>query len=384
MDSSDYSSLIDKGISLQNLGFYVEAIECFDKALKIEPDNIQSLMYKSSSLGALNRQKEAIKCLNILINSHPELTDFLVLKGHFLTMFDRNQEAIKCFNQVLKTEPDDVESLKGKGISLSALDRDEEAIEYFNKALKLEPDDVESLRSKGTSLNYLEKYKKAIKCFDKALKLEPDDIESLRNKGISLSALDRDEEAIEYFDKALKLEPDNDFSLKWRNHTLQKLGINKHEVDSNNESKIQENDINQLKTSSFEYDVAISYAKENQEIVEQIALKLTENNVRVFYDAFEKSRMWGKKLSTYFRKTFGEKACFVLVFVSKEYSIKDWTSFEFKIARDEAKIRQTEFILPVRLDNTVLFGLPDDIAHLSLKTEGIEGIVNAIIDKLND
>lgn len=136
--------------------------------------------------------------------------------------------------------------------------------------------------------------------------------------------------------------------------------------------------------SPFEYDIAVSYARENREIVEQIAKKLRENDIRVFYDVFEKSNLWGKKLSTHFKKTYGEKSCFVLVFVSKEYSLKDWTNFEFDIARDEANVRKTEFILPVRLDNTPLLGLHKDIAYLDLNTEGIEGIVSSVIDKLNN
>ena len=78
----------------------------------------------------------------------------------------------------------------------------------------------------------------------------------------------------------------------------------------------------------------------------------------------------------------GINTCFVIVFVSKEYSLKDWTNFEFSIARGESKVRGTEFILPVRLDNTTLFGLPDDVAYLDFNTEGIEGIVSAVIDKL--
>jgi hypothetical protein len=116
----------------------------------------------------------------------------------------------------------------------------------------------------------------------------------------------------------------------------------------------------------------------------QKAKKLAENNIQVFYDEFEKAKLWGKRLSTHFQKTFGENTCFVLVFVSKEYSLKDWTNFEFSIARGEARVRETEFILPVRLDNTLLFGLPEDMAYLDLEAEGVDGIVNAVINKLKD
>lgn len=93
--------------------------------------------------------------------------------------------------------------------------------------------------------------------------------------------------------------------------------------------------------------------------------------------------MFGKRLSTYFQEIYGEKARFVLVFVSKEYAVKDWTNFEFSIAHTAAKDKKTEFILPVRLDNTHLLGLPEDMGHLDLNIEGIEGIVNIIIEKVS-
>ena len=70
-------------------------------------------------------------------------------------------------------------------------------------------------------------------------------------------------------------------------------------------------------------------------------------------------------------------------FISKEYSAKDWTDFEFTIACGEAKNRKTEFILPVRIDNTKIVGLPHDMAYLDYNIEGIDGIVENILLKLN-
>ena len=154
-----------------------------------------------------------------------------------------------------------------------------------------------------------------------------------------------------------------------------------HNWEIENIIKTQKDHFN---SSNFEYDIAISYASENRKIITTIAKKLVENNIRVFYDEYEKTKLWGKNLSMHFQQVYGEKSCFVLVFVSKEYSMKDWTNFEFTIARDAAKTKKTEFILPVRLDNTPLVGLHRDIAYLDLANEGIEGIVNAVVNKIND
>lgn len=154
-------------------------------------------------------------------------------------------------------------------------------------------------------------------------------------------------------------------------------------VETKQHSTIEENYVARTIQKCFEYDVALSFSGENRKIVECIANKLKEKNVSVFYDKFEQNKLWGQKLSDYFKKTYGKNTRFVLPFISKEYSLKDWTNFEFTIARDESKRRETEFILPIRLDNTIIIGLHNDISYLDFEKEGIDGIVSAIMFKLS-
>ena len=134
--------------------------------------------------------------------------------------------------------------------------------------------------------------------------------------------------------------------------------------------------------SVYKYDVALSFAGEDRIIVEEIATELKKNDISVFYDNFQKADLWGKKLSQYFKETYGENTRFVIVFISEHYSLKDWTDFELTIAREEAKTRKSEFILPIRIDNTNIVGLHNDVGHLDLNKEDVESIVKTIIEKL--
>ena len=132
----------------------------------------------------------------------------------------------------------------------------------------------------------------------------------------------------------------------------------------------------------YEYDVALSFAGEDREVVDKIAKELKSNDISVFYDEFQKANLWGKKLSHYFKEMYGTKTRFVIVFISEHYASKDWTDFEFSIARQEAKTRKREFILPIRIDNTNIVGLHNDVCHLNLNEETVESIVETISDKL--
>jgi hypothetical protein len=136
------------------------------------------------------------------------------------------------------------------------------------------------------------------------------------------------------------------------------------------------------KDRKFEYDVAISCAGEDRAIAGQIANILRKEGLSVFYDQFYKSELWGKRLSAWFKEKYGKSSRFVLVLISRHYPVKDWTDFEFSIAKAEENKRKVEFILPVRLDGTKFVGLPADKAYLDLKKEGLDGIVDCLVKKV--
>jgi len=133
-----------------------------------------------------------------------------------------------------------------------------------------------------------------------------------------------------------------------------------------------------------EFDVAISYASEDTDVAKHLAERLKKEQISVFFDEFFKADMWGKSLSTRFKETYGANTAFVLVLVSKHYVVKDWTDFEFSIARGEARTREEEFILPVRLDDTLMAGLKSDVCYMDLRKDRIDGIVRDFKKKLEN
>ncbi|HEC92701.1 MAG TPA: TIR domain-containing protein [Candidatus Atribacteria bacterium] len=158
--------------------------------------------------------------------------------------------------------------------------------------------------------------------------------------------------------------------------------------DLKNLSKRKNKEIEEISKSAkkleeYEYDIAITFAGEDREIAKNLAETLRANDVKVFYDEFYKSDLWGKKLTKYFQDVYGPKTKFVVLLISKDYPVKDWTDFEFSIIRTEAKQRKTEFILPIKLDDTKMLGVHEDTGYLDYRKEEIKGIVNAILDKLS-
>jgi len=131
------------------------------------------------------------------------------------------------------------------------------------------------------------------------------------------------------------------------------------------------------------YDIAISFAGEDRGIAKQIADLLIEKKVKVFYDSFEESELWGKNLYDYLSDIYSERSKYCLMLLSSNYKNKLWTSFERESAQARAFRENREYILPLRLDNTKIPGIHETVGYIDIKTHSIEKIVELIINKLN-
>ena len=106
----------------------------------------------------------------------------------------------------------------------------------------------------------------------------------------------------------------------------------------------------------FDYDIAFSFAGEDRAPVEQLASRLTQEGVRVFYDAYEKAALWGKDLYQHLQVVYRDRARFCIIFGSAAYANKLWTRHELKQAQSRAFKEHREYILPVRLDDYLYGG----------------------------
>ena len=155
----DSTSLIDKGNDLVNLGKYQEAIEWFDKALAIEPNNVKALTGKGAALGLEGKYQESMDCFDKTLTIDPYHINALNGKGLLLFILHKYEEAIECFDKVLAIEPNNVDALTNKGVALQGQCKHEEAIECYDKALRVDPNDIRAQDNKRLALKFLSKQK---------------------------------------------------------------------------------------------------------------------------------------------------------------------------------------------------------------------------------
>ena len=70
--SDDVEKLYNEGYLMSNLGRYEDAINYFDKVLKIDPHHIDSLYFKGLTLSDLGRDDEAIEYFDRLLVLKPD------------------------------------------------------------------------------------------------------------------------------------------------------------------------------------------------------------------------------------------------------------------------------------------------------------------------
>ena len=118
----------------------------------------------------------------------------------------------------------------------------------------------------------------------------------------------------------------------------------------------------------YYYDVVLSFAGEDREYVEECADILTALGIKVFYDSYEQDVLWGKDLYTFLADIYSNKARDAIVFISQHYVKKCWTKHEFKFINERMFNSETEYLLPVFLDDTKLCGIPETQGYLTNKT----------------
>jgi hypothetical protein len=132
------------------------------------------------------------------------------------------------------------------------------------------------------------------------------------------------------------------------------------------------------------YQAALSFAGEDRAAVEAIASLLTEHGIRVFYDGYEEATLWGKNLYSHLSDVYQNQAEFTLIFVSKYYVSKLWTTLERESAQARAFEERREYILPIRLDDSEVPGVLRTVGYIDLRKRSAEDVCRLLQQKLDN
>lgn len=95
----------DKGLILDKLGRADDALESFSHAIAIDSTNPITWHNKGLTLIKLNRLEEAIECFDKAIENNEKYAKAWYNKGRALSMLKKADEGQKCFDTARKFDP---------------------------------------------------------------------------------------------------------------------------------------------------------------------------------------------------------------------------------------------------------------------------------------
>jgi hypothetical protein len=132
----------------------------------------------------------------------------------------------------------------------------------------------------------------------------------------------------------------------------------------------------------YDYDVALSFAGEDRAYVDKVAAILHALGVRVFYDKYETTDLWGKDLFTHLDDVYRKRSKYCVMFISAYYAAKLWTSHERQSAQARAFESAGEYVLPVRFDDTEIPGVRPTTGYLDLREMSPDELARALLQKV--
>ena len=136
-------------------------------------------------------------------------------------------------------------------------------------------------------------------------------------------------------------------------------------------------------TDGYDYDVALSYSGNDRKYAEKLSECLKTQNVKVFYDRSEQADLWGVNLQTHLMELYRIRACYCILLVSESYVKSRWTKVELEAALTREFETGTTYILPIRLDDTIMSGLLSTRAFLDARVTPIEEIASLVKSRLS-
>ena len=141
--------------------------------------------------------------------------------------------------------------------------------------------------------------------------------------------------------------------------------------------------INRARAERREYDVAISFAEADRVHAEELAAELEQLGYRAYRDTPFEVEKWGRDTVEHLTYVFRHSARFCVVFTSQHYKSTSQTKHELMVAQSRAFEENSEYILPITLDDTRLESILPTIGALDARKIPMPQIARILSEKLS-
>ena len=169
----DISTLVTLGHLYIANAAYTNAIETFNTAILIYPDNFHREEDDIDQLIADGQLHEALEQLEQLLAEEPERADLAVKRADVLNMLGAGDEAISQYQEALRICPDFLEATIKLGTQYLQMQQDQLAAEQFNKAVEINDQIVDAYIGLAIAQKLAGKLSEALATLSLAAAIQP-------------------------------------------------------------------------------------------------------------------------------------------------------------------------------------------------------------------
>lgn len=211
-DIEDYTKTTEYwfylGYAYNESGMYQEAIESYNQAIRINPDDADAHNNLGLAYSNLGMYQEAIKSLTQALLINPDYAGAHNNLGMVYGKLGMYREAIESLKQALLITPDYAGVHMNLGVAYRKLGMYQEAIEYSKQAIRINPDYADAHNCLGLAYAESGLYQEAIDAYKFALRIKPDLAVAYNNLGLLYAKLGMHKEEIEAYKLAIRIKPD--------------------------------------------------------------------------------------------------------------------------------------------------------------------------------
>ncbi|MBF0382872.1 MAG: tetratricopeptide repeat protein [Magnetococcales bacterium] len=202
------NAALQKGISYHQAGQLDKAIDCYQKTIEIQPENISALSNLGIAFHDQGQLDAAVICYQKAISIKPNLVETHSNLAITLQSQGKLEEAVASLQKAISIKPDYAEAHSNLGNVLKDLGKLETAVISFQKAISIKPDYAEAHCNLGNVLKNQGKLEEAVASFQKATSIKSNLVEAHNNLGLALQEQGKLQEAVASFQKAISIKPD--------------------------------------------------------------------------------------------------------------------------------------------------------------------------------
>src|SRR5258706_13805297 len=171
------------------------ALAAFDRAIALDPSNLQAAQAAIAVLCDARGPAEALTRCEHLLSRHPDEAQLQFSAGVVCEALGDFSGALDRYDRALAIDPRLLHRCQNRGIGLTRLGRIEEAIESNRHFVSLFPEKVDAHYSLAESCLAARRYDEAVLATENALNVDPGHAFSRLDQGLALAASGRIEEA---------------------------------------------------------------------------------------------------------------------------------------------------------------------------------------------